>query len=193
MNDFYQTDFVDVGMICSNINNARIKVVDIYPTFKGVFATGDIKEGDYIFRNWNDGAVLLERSDVTKLPPPYRFIFEKYAIELFEKKHLGPAEDDPIRDPAYFINHSCDPNTWLVSDDDVAARRDIMAGEELTIDYATFWVNSFESSKIDRCLCGTAICRGKVDNNDWWRMKDVYQGHVLSWIQQKIDERNRGI
>jgi SET domain-containing protein len=34
-------------------------------------------------------------------------------------------------------NHSCDPNLWHADVVTITARRDIAAGEELTIDYAT--------------------------------------------------------
>lgn len=35
-----------------------------------------------------------------------------------------------------FINHSCDPNVWMQDEVTSVARRDVRAGEELTMDYA---------------------------------------------------------
>ena len=170
--------------------SSKVEIRDIASEFKGIFAAKDIKEGEYIFRNWNDLCLMLTIEDVKQLPLKHRIFFEKYATELYEGTFVGPYETEDISSMSeYFINHSCDPNSWLVSDGDVAARRNISSGEEITIDYATFIINHFKTSKIDPCLCGTAVCRGKVDNNDWWRMKDVYQGHFLSWIQQKINKK----
>ncbi len=34
------------------------------------------------------------------------------------------------------LNHSCDSNLWMADEATVVARRDIAAGEELTLDYA---------------------------------------------------------
>jgi SET domain-containing protein len=59
-----------------------------------------------------------------------------------------------------FINHSCEPNTFLRRTKDRAefyARRDIRAGEELTVDYG----ESHHEGTL-RCLCGAAACRGWI-------------------------------
>ena len=42
----------------------------------------------------------------------------------------------PRRDNGYG-NHSCDPNLWWIGPYELAARRDLVPGEELTNDYAT--------------------------------------------------------
>ena len=60
-------------------------------------------------------------------------------------------------DPASRGNHSCDPNCWLTSTFEVIARRDIAAGEELTLDYATMTVDPAWAMA---CACGTQLCRG---------------------------------
>ena len=49
----------------------------------------------------------------------------------FAKGHGQDADD--------FMNHSCDPNTWMEDEVTISARRDIQAGEEITADYA-LWV-----------------------------------------------------
>jgi SET domain-containing protein len=59
-----------------------------------------------------------------------------------------------------FINHSCDPNTFMRCTPTRAefyARRDIRAGEELTVDYG---YNHHEGRL--RCTCGARNCRGKI-------------------------------
>lgn len=61
-------------------------------------------------------------------------------------------------DATAFINHSCDPNAFMriVPGLKVAifARRDIQAGEELTIDYR-------DPYHPEVCNCGAANCRSK--------------------------------
>jgi SET domain-containing protein len=59
-----------------------------------------------------------------------------------------------------FINHSCDPNTFMrctPSRAEFYARRPIAAGEELTVDYG----ESHHDGKL-RCRCGAAACRGYI-------------------------------
>ena len=84
----------------------------------------------------------------------------------------------PERSPAHFANHSCDPSLWHVSQYEVATRRTIDAGDELTIDYAT---NSGDPSFTMECTCGSPLCRGTITAQDWQRpeLQDRYEGH---WI-----------
>lgn len=59
-----------------------------------------------------------------------------------------------------FINHSCEPNTFMRRTKDRAefyALRDIRVGEELTVDYQA----SHHEGRL-RCRCGTARCRGWI-------------------------------
>lgn len=172
--------------------NPKVFKKQIADDFYGVFASEDIKEGESIFKGWNDTCTRLTRDEVRKLSEPYKSVFEKYCTEIQEHVYVGPYEGEDVHlQIDYFINHCCDPNAWMVNDDDVAARRDIKAGEQITIDYATFVVNEFESSRINKCLCGSANCRGKVSKNDWWKLKEVYKGHYISWIQKKISEKEK--
>ena len=59
-----------------------------------------------------------------------------------------------------YINHSCDPNTFMRCTKDRAefyARRDIARGEELTVDY----VDSHHDGRLP-CRCGARRCRGFI-------------------------------
>ena len=59
-----------------------------------------------------------------------------------------------------FINHSCDPNTFMRCTDTRAefyALRPIRKGEELTVDY----IDSQHDGKLP-CRCGAANCRGFI-------------------------------
>ncbi len=59
-----------------------------------------------------------------------------------------------------FINHSCDPNTYIRCTDvraEFYARRAIAKGEELTADYG----ESHHNGKLP-CRCGAAKCRGFI-------------------------------
>lgn len=59
-----------------------------------------------------------------------------------------------------FINHSCEPNTFMRRTKDRAefyALRDIAKGEELTVDYG----ESHHEGRL-RCRCGSPACRGRI-------------------------------
>jgi SET domain-containing protein len=59
-----------------------------------------------------------------------------------------------------FINHSCEPNTFMRRTDERAefyALRDIRAGEELTLDYG----DNHHEGRLP-CRCGSARCRGRL-------------------------------
>lgn len=172
-----------------NYNEKLIKQ-KIAEDFFGVFTSEDIKEGEVIFRSWNDSCTKLTLDQVKKLSPEYKLVFERYSTEIEPYVYVGPYENEDVHlQIDYFINHCCDPNCWLINDDDVVARRDIKAGEQITIDYATFIIHEFPSSRIEKCLCGSANCRGRFSNNDWWKLKETYRGHFISWIQEKINKK----
>lgn len=65
--------------------------------------------------------------------------FDAYAWPIGEDTFVTWSEDPNQWDP---INHSCDPNTWLDGGLNTVARIPIKVGDELTLDYATFCVNS---------------------------------------------------
>lgn len=59
-----------------------------------------------------------------------------------------------------FINHSCDPNTFMrctATRAEFYARRAIRRGEELTVDY----IDSHHDGTL-RCRCGAENCRGFI-------------------------------
>jgi hypothetical protein len=66
-----------------------------------------------------------------------------------------------IDSPERYLNHSCEPNMYLrfgVHRIDVVARRNVAAGEELTIDYL---INNSGGDSWP-CKCGAPRCRGET-------------------------------
>ena len=89
-----------------------------------------------------------------------------------------PAIDDQVTLDEY-LNHSCDANCWLVDEVTLAARRDIAAGEEITLDQGTWNIEDPYIEDQTPCGCGAANCRGMLTEEDWKR-PDVgarYAGH----------------
>jgi uncharacterized protein len=91
----------------------------------------------------------------------------------------------PPRPPNGYGNHSCDPNLWWITAYELAARRDIAAGEELTNDYAT---SSGEPDFVMACSCGCRQCRHVVTGDDWRRteLQERYERHWVPALQARI-------
>lgn len=102
-------------------------------------------------------------------------------ITVDEGRHLVmPPEQD-----AHFGNHSCDPNVWHADAFTLVARREVEAGEELTVDYATQTANpDFRMT----CRCGSELCRGLVTGEDWRRpeLRERYGGHWVPALRERI-------
>ena len=89
------------------------------------------------------------------------------------------------------LNHSCDPNAWLVDEVTVVARRDIAAGEEITMDQATwnFEDDSYTDNK-EPCACGALDCRHVLTMEDWKipALQEKYKGHFHPVVQEMLKQ-----
>jgi uncharacterized protein len=87
--------------------------------------------------------------------------------------------------PIHFGNHSCDPTLWHTDAFTLVARRDIAAGEEITVDYAT---QTTEAGFRMECRCGSERCRGVVTGDDWrdpaWQER--YRDHVVPAVARAM-------
>lgn len=118
----------------------------------------------------------------------YRMTVERYnASQIGENLHLVDLVQTPDQIEGS-INHSCDSNLWMNDEVTLAARRDIAAGEELTLDYAL--VTSDPGWRLDRpCQCGSPLCRHVVTGDDW-RLPGIqrrYAGHFAPFLNTRID------
>jgi len=121
---------------------SKFTVKDSAINGKGIYATKLIKK-DEIVVSWNPK--VLSKQEAEKLPT------EEY-------KHYTYPDGDRIlwmQPPERFMNHSCEPNTHVVSRSDVALR-DILPGEEITSDYLDF------ANEDVVCNCGSANCKRPV-------------------------------
>ncbi len=145
---------------------------------RGLFARKPIQAGEVVVL-W--GGVLMTAEDIHAGRARAGSIA---AVE--EGVYLaGPAEAEASPDD--FMNHSCDPNVWMRDEVTLVARRDILAGEELTADYA-MWEADESWAAPWHCRCGSAGCRGRVTGHDW-RLPDLqarYRGHFSPFIERRI-------
>lgn len=82
-----------------------------------------------------------------------------------------------------WLNHSCDSNTWMYDARTVIARRNIRAGEEITLDFALWW-DEPDYTYTEKCGCNTVKCRTKVTGGDW-KLEQVqkdYFNHFVPFI-----------
>lgn len=143
---------------------------------RGLFASEPVGVGEIVMRL---GGTLIRDAEVRDQIARG----ERYdGLVLEEDLNLSIR---PSRWPGIFGNHGCDPNIWLASSLELAARRDIDAGEEVVSDYATYTMTPEWSME---CFCMAADCRRTVTGNDWRRpeLQRRYAGHFVVPIARRI-------
>ncbi|ONI67441.1 hypothetical protein BWI15_30390 [Kribbella sp. ALI-6-A] len=136
---------------------------------QGLFATAPIAAGEVVAVLAGRKVSTAELNELLQHPPVD-------TITLEDDLHLVlPGDPRPV---IAYGNHSCDPNTWWTDAVTLTARRDIVAGEEVTSDYGTS--TGVEDWQM-RCSCGSDLCRGVITGSDWQRpeLQDRYGDH---WI-----------
>jgi uncharacterized protein len=108
---------------------------------KGVFAARDFKKGEIVLKS--DLSHELTMKEIEKL-------------DEIEKRYIWPTKGKYILmlSPGRYVNHSCNPNTYIKNSCDIALR-DIKKGDEITGDYALSEEPGFEMI----CKCKSKNCR----------------------------------
>jgi hypothetical protein len=146
---------------------------------RGLFTDAPLDAGVVVIRL---GGRLLSTSELDRLlRASTRFVD---TLTVFDDAHLVL----PPGTPVHYGNHSCDPTLWHVGPYEIATRRRVDAGEELTIDYATHTARADFSMP---CRCGADGCRGVVTGQDWQRaeLQDRYAGHWVPALAARIGRR----
>lgn len=84
------------------------------------------------------------------------------------------------------LNHSCEPTLGWADDATLVAVRDVAAGEELTVDYATA---IDDADFVMMCHCETYRCRQVIEGTDWQipQLQLRYAGFWPPRLQGRID------
>lgn len=141
-------------------------------------AARHLTKGEIVFEDEGRAFAIVTRPHVEAAwSDEQKRTFTEYAWPLDSEGHAYAIwEENPFRWRP--INHCCDPNCIFAAPHslNVIAARDISAGEDLTMDYATFCDGTM---KPFHCLCGSAQCRGwiqadevslaKYGKNAWFR------------------------
>jgi hypothetical protein len=134
-----------------------------------VFATEAIHRGDVILR--------VDDSRVVNEEHPLKPEEGESAIH---RDFLPDGTVTLMRSPECFINHSCQPNSFIYSalrERFLVAMRDIAAGEEIFTDYA---LNAVEGDEWE-CRCGAGACRG-YHKCDFFALPKQLQREYLTYL-----------
>ena len=159
----------------------------------GIFAAAPIAAGEKVMEF---GGATLSREEA--LSDNYRFR-SMWMVDRDVFLALPNSDTEPSLDEN--LNHSCDANIWLEGDVDLTARRDIKAGEEITLDQGTwngtawgFDEDEYAADSDEGCSCGAPQCRRALTEEDWKNpaLQAQYRGHFHPLVQDLIDRRARG-
>ncbi len=149
----------------------------------GMFAAQPIQRGERILAFEEHPHVLVSRTHVERnWNALQKEWFARYAWPLTDDVWVMWAHEPEDWKP---INHACEPTAWLAGLD-LVARRDLRAGDEITMDYATYYNERMPSFA---CECGTPSCRGTIRGDDYLRdFVARYGNHVSDYVRRRREE-----
>ena len=105
-------------------------------------------------------------------------------LQIADDLFLAPVTEDEFEDVMMFLNHSCEPNVGIQGQIVFVAMRDVAAGEELTLDYATI---DHDAEPME-CRCGAPGCRRMITGQDWQKpeLQRKYGGYFAWYLLEKI-------
>jgi uncharacterized protein len=148
----------------------------------GQYAAAPFRAGDVV-SVWGGGSVISDAELRRIAASGHRYS----SAAIGEDQNLLWSVVDSGDDGPGGANHSCDPNLWMQDERTVCARRDIAAGQELTIDYALVTISPDWRMA---CQCGAVLCRAVITGNDWQlpELQQRYAGHFSPFINIRISK-----
>ncbi|EKE05680.1 MAG: Nuclear protein SET [uncultured bacterium] len=137
------------------IDNSYYKIKNTKGKGRGVFAEKIIK-AKTIIGEYAGEKVEIEKYDLEK---------DKYGLYLMFLNDEYAIYPDLTKIDIYLINHSCEPNCWIMNHDDHVyffALRDIKVEEELTISYLLPPKDKICNPCNHICKCGGKKCTGSM-------------------------------
>lgn len=143
----------------------------------GVFAGRSFRKNDVI--------LALDDSRVVSKDAPLQSGEQEHHCDYLESGKIIL-----MQVPERYINHSCDPNTYVKTIDGtrlVIARREIPIGTEITYDYS---VNG-DGNTVWHCRCGAARCRHEVHSDFFHlplKIQQEYLPELDDWFRRERAE-----
>lgn len=117
--------------------------------------------GCYAARDFEEGEVVGEYTGTLRhIDDAEELEGLTYLFTIDEERVIDATRS---RNPAKYINHSCEPNCESEQDEErifIRAIRPIKKGEEVTYDY------NLDSEDEEPCSCGAPTCRGTMRGED---------------------------
>jgi len=144
---------------------------------RGLIAVGAIGKDEVVAVK---GGHIVSTAEVDSLPAR----LQNSDVQITDDLHLVALTDDEYESVMLFLNHSCEPNVGFGGNTVLVAMRDIETGQELTTDYALF----DDSDGTMECHCGRALCRERIDGQDWRRtdLQQRYRGYFSWYLERRI-------
>ncbi len=145
--NYYFIDNLNKNLIKEDDNVYVATSVTLKPEL-GIYSKKSFNKGDLLFIV--DGCTTPVRT--------------KYSLQLDDEIHIEPSDKEGNHLWGHYLNHSCEGNVYVEPVPDqqhirILARRDILPGEEISIDYASM---EGELSQEVECLCSSPFCRGRI-------------------------------
>jgi SET domain-containing protein len=138
---------------------------------RGLYADAPIAQGEIVCVK---GGHLLTTAEFAS----YRSTANEAELQIADDLFLAPVTEAEFEGVMMFLNHCCEPSVGIQGQIVFVAMRDIAAGEELTLDYATI----DHDTEPMACRCGAASCRRLITGQDW-RQPELRQkyGNYFAW------------
>ncbi|MDO8503344.1 MAG: SET domain-containing protein-lysine N-methyltransferase [bacterium] len=134
-------------------------------------------KGVYASKNFKKGEVLLEIDDSHTVTDYDSLTKQQHE---FDCDYLSNGKIILMQEPEKYINHSCDPSTYVKTINGVrkvVAMHDIKIGDEITFDYA---INGDNEGTFE-CKCGSPNCR-KIYNGNFFKLPIEIQKKYLPYL-----------
>ena len=146
-------------------------------TGRGLFAAATIARGEIVCVK---GGHLLSKAEFEK----YKGVANEADLQIADDLFLAPMTEAEFESVMMFLNHCCEPNVGIQGQIVFVALRDIVCGEELTLDYATI----DHDTEPMTCRCGAPTCRGLITGRDWQKpeLQQKYGPYFAWYLLEKI-------
>jgi|GEM_PF-28577 len=97
---------------------------------------------------------ILKGEEILKITGEETLVRNRFSVQVGEDLHINP-----VAEGGKYMNHSCDPNSFMNDERFMIANRNIAKGEEISFDYST--TEDVIAEKFI-CACGSEQCRGEI-------------------------------
>jgi hypothetical protein len=143
----------------------------------GLFANAPLARGEVVCVK---AGHLLDKAGLAN----YQSVVNEAELQIADDLFLAPTTEAEFEGVMMFLNHSCEPNVGIQGQIVFVAMRDVAAGEELTLDYATI----DHDTEPMPCRCGAPGCRRVITGQDWQQpeLQRKYGSYFAWYLLEKI-------